>query len=72
MKQSEEEKNKAKLRKSSKKGKNEIKLNEEKKSTISNNIDINTEVTKIIRTDASILPNSLEYKFNQIYIMIIN
>ena len=63
MKQSEEEKNKAKLRKSSKKGENEIKLTEEKKSTISNNIDINTEVTKISRTDASILPNSLEYKF---------
>ena len=61
--QSEELKNKSKLRKSSKKGENEIiKSNEEKKSTI-NNIDISTEVIKKSRVDASILPNSLEYKF---------
>ena len=60
MKTAEEEKNKPKTRKSSKKGELEIKQIEEKKS-LNNNIDINTEAN-INHMDTSILPNTSEYK----------
>ena len=62
VKQSEEDKIRSKLRKSSKKGE-EIKQAEDKKSIISTNIDINNEFNNNSHMNISILPNSLEYKF---------
>ena len=61
LKQVEEEKNKGKLRKSSKKETDP--KSEDKKNITNTNIDINTEANSISHMNTSILPNSLEYKF---------
>ena len=68
VKQSEEDKIKSKLAKSSKKGEENKQL-EEKKSIVSN-IDINNELNNNRDMNISILPNSLEYKFKSNEFMI--
>jgi phosphatidylinositol 4-kinase len=62
LKQAEEEKNKIKMRKSSKK-ELDPKIEDKKNITNSANVDINTEVSNVSHMNISILPNTSEYKF---------
>ena len=62
LKQTEEEKNKKIMRKSSKK-ETDLKPEDKKNITNNTNLDINTEINNVNHMNTSILPNTSEYKF---------